>query len=99
RYFHVTGVQTCALPICTTWRTPSGSPRDQGVYGNRTSAAILPPAGGSGAGALSPFRGRGCTVISAHPPVTCCRARWWITLPASRSDERRVGKVWRPEEP
>src|SRR5690606_40013426 len=83
RDFHVTGVQTCALPISPTHRAPSASegfPRRPHTTKPLTGPALPAP------GSQSP--------LTAKPPRTpgtpCTRPP-----PRSRSEERRVGKECR----
>src|SRR5687768_7605330 len=78
----VTGVQTCALPICTTsccsgisWTRCRGTPA-------RTTSS-WPPTCCCTWGTSTPFSGR--------PRGRCARAE----CSRSRSEERRVGKAWR----
>src|SRR5690606_41129028 len=85
RDFHVTGVQTCALPISTvgapTDRTRSplhATPPTCTITGDR-AAAHAPARGGAGP------RG-GASRAPAGPRGGASRA------PAGRSEERRVGK-------
>src|SRR5690606_40651870 len=80
RDFHVTGVQTCALPISDRGLRRGAA---DGLRRNRRRAAPE-PAGGAVAGAgFHPARGgalTGSTLSAAARP---------------RSEERRVGKEWR----
>src|SRR5690606_39283650 len=86
RDFHVTGVQTCALPIS------SGPPRSGRLFSRpifcrpRKSAGATPPGGGASAGrARIGFRA----------------AATGQAIPTGRSEERRVGKEcssrWPPD--
>src|SRR5436309_6961065 len=86
RDFHVTGVQTCALPICASARSSDirfypAAPIDS----NRTAAAK--ESNGISAG----VQGAGCVggLIKRRRIEKCGTAR------AVRSEERRVGKECR----
>src|SRR5690606_41068429 len=95
RDFHVTGVQTCALPICVTGNCNSACPNRTALasrFGVRFSAD---------APALSPVR-RACNTIFRHQSsrkvdVSAASA---LNKGDNRSDERRVGKEcstrWQP---
>src|SRR5690606_40710171 len=79
RDFHVTGVQTCALPICpisspTSPASPAPAP---GPSALRTQQAPRAAARAHDPGMMS----------TAHPPRRTSGGR--------RSEERRVGKEWR----
>src|SRR5690606_40985341 len=92
RDFHVTGVQTCALPI---WGTPF---RD-GAIGEKTE--IPASAGMTPVGVVLIVRKqrRPREPARNHPSRPCrrtCRAR---LRDADRSEERRVGKEWTPRRP
>src|SRR5690606_40711692 len=90
RDFHVTGVQTCALPI-STGDVPGPRPPDPGVW------VPAPPAARPG-----PGRGRargGVVTVRWNPgrPRRCpeCNTIVHTAGPVTRSEERRVGKEWR----
>src|SRR5690606_40513756 len=87
RDFHVTGVQTCALPIYaqeSPWVNDVYIiyPPERGAQGRNEAM----PAPTRDRGAVSDGRRRG---RSARPPS---RTRW---PRIRRSEERRVGKEWR----
>src|SRR5690606_40282293 len=87
RCFHVTGVQTCALPIYTT--SPSAStwpsaPRN-----------ITVPASPASTGTFQPSAPR---IVSARPPSVRSVSSTAAVPPAPpRSDERRVEEEARSE--
>src|SRR5690625_5362411 len=74
---HVTGVQTCALPICRTQPRPS-------------LPAPSPMVSGSGISPICPAHGNSRTVRSPAGGCHCPRGSVWIRW--RRSEERRVGK-------
>src|SRR5690606_40570015 len=84
RDFHVTGVQTCALPICLRPTLPANGPR-----GRRSSSSTRK--GSFGSNANSRASGSNCSAgrqrfVAESPSAgSCCR----------RSEERRVGKEGR----
>src|SRR5690606_40018749 len=94
RDFHVTGVQTCALPISqidTWWGEPDLSPAER-VYGANVLNVLAIGAGIPG------------KPVNAIPPkaVAHCQLRFVagtdvanIRPAVERSEERRVGKEWR----
>src|SRR5690606_40760177 len=86
RDFHVTGVQTCALPIsAAAERFAAG---DRRVRGRRDRAGGRGDARrGATGGAMA--GGRGISRRGSPPGVARRGAR------ALRSEERRVGKEWR----
>src|SRR5690606_39744563 len=79
RYFHVTGVQTCALPIYAI--------RDAGTvqHVRRTDRALAHPARGI-------WRNRTQGRRRDQPWTVLCAG---LSQPPGRSEERRVGKEWR----
>src|SRR5262249_57955145 len=86
----VTGVQTCALPICTSWARRWRLGERQQFFSPRR---VL-----RGEGRLSPAA-RLTTVRRGGRPI---RPRRWParraatgTAAKTRSEERRVGKEWR----
>src|SRR5690606_40880712 len=80
RDFHVTGVQTCALPIWERWSC--GSPATRDATGTLE--------GGERTG-KSPLRGtNGAWCWRRCLPLTRTRS-----VGRPRSEERRVGKEWR----
>src|SRR5207253_7558434 len=90
---HVTGVQTCALPICTAGTTSKPNrlqqvPRSAPARTNLSSWASR--AASAAASRLSAERIRASSVAA-----DCCRI-------SARSEERRVGKEgrdrWAPDE-
>src|SRR3712207_7528298 len=76
----VTGVQTCALPICRERGCSRGTARSSGAQQNSSTA--IP-----GRAKLAASNG-----YSAKPKSICCAAAQSSTL---RSEERRVGKECR----
>src|SRR5690606_40117799 len=79
RDFHVTGVQTCALPILTP-RTWPGSVRWRcAVNGRRTPGSA----------------DRAWRVATRSYVIFSCKKAQEAAVPKSRSEERRVGKEWR----
>src|SRR5690606_39808889 len=89
RDFHVTGVQTCALPISAAERAGTGSVRAVRAPSRWTRASagrrLRPAPRRSAAAAPSPAG----TARTAPRPAG-------LRLPARslRSEERRVGKAW-----
>src|SRR5690606_40708004 len=87
RDFHVTGVQTCALPICPPprWRSGRCRGRSRRCPGGRR-AVRAPHVAPS---AVVSWRRPAAEKVSATrtPP-----AGWSTTLVELRSEERRVGK-------
>src|SRR5690606_40272020 len=83
RGFHVTGVQTCALPIC------------RGGHGPCTSAAARRAFAGIRGDRVG--GGRGGTWPAGATAVTAVRQASWDRGSATvwRSEERRVGKECR----
>src|SRR5690606_39752811 len=89
RDFHVTGVQTCALPI-----SAGGRPLKSGLL---PFMIIIPGGSGQGGGSnllYSSLAGRmggsgSAAVVSSGAPASSPRGS------ASRSEERRAGKEWR----
>src|SRR5690606_40594838 len=80
RVFHVTGVQTCALPICEQCRS---------LYwpkGKRYPAA--------GIHAVRAICDRTAVALECRIQATCPAAPVRLHR-AGRSEERRVGKEWR----
>src|SRR5690606_40324329 len=88
RDFHVTGVQTCALPICTAGDAP----------GTAGAAAPAEPAQASGAEAVAAAYRTGSEGGQAAPAAAPAAPA--PTSQTARSEERRVGKEcssrWRP---
>src|SRR5690606_40744498 len=90
RDFHVTGVQTCALPISSspTERLPSSPAPGWRPW-------LRPPAGPARAAGR-----RSCSAARSLPASSSSPA-WSVTTP-SRSEERRVGRdniySWYPEQ-
>src|SRR5690606_40780342 len=87
RDFHVTGVQTCALPIllqaCANGNAEiAGVLLDAGADGNARDADDLTPLLEAARGGHSEVLAR---LAQARPDVTA----------VDRSEERRVGKEWR----
>src|SRR5439155_2721313 len=85
---HVTGVQTCALPICTPAKPFSGSPESAGVP--TTSRSQEPRRCGwmlPSTASLRQTGGRELERIVFDEATIARRVR--------RSEERRVGKEWR----
>src|SRR5690606_40351335 len=84
RDFHVTGVQTCALPISvSTVDGPCPLPRTRPVSSStaRSLVYVLPKSISSAAGPMLTTR-----------PFACPRRGRRNPDPARRSEERRVGK-------
>src|SRR5690606_40521043 len=81
RDFHVTGVQTCALPICVEAEGAHG-PVAEGVL---RAGAVHPEADGADVAAGVPPLGRRGRAASALV------APAGVDLAAARSEERRVG--------
>src|SRR5690606_40772414 len=85
RAFHVTGVQTCALPISTAPPAPSASPSPAAWACRRPDMRWRPEAGltPSWPEGAFPRRGAGerCSTISVATDISLLR-----------SEERRVGK-------
>src|SRR5690606_39867251 len=85
RVFHVTGVQTCALPIC-----PNRPGVEQEVA-NRINAVTTR----SSVARMGTAAAFGDQARSHTPPPTMHGATGLRTVPC-RSEERRVGKECRP---
>src|SRR5690606_40113271 len=82
RSFHVTGVQTCALPISR--RRPGGHSRRRAAhaaFGNRRTAATQLLVRSDRRDARAELRAR--------------LSRAQRAIPRSRSEERRVGEGWK----
>src|SRR5690606_40983923 len=89
RDFHVTGVQTCALPISRDYAV--------NIKTVRNAVALL-----ESEGLVTPVRRRG-TVVRSRPPMRrlgmerYAKSNWKfgdrVAFVADRSEERRVGKV------
>src|SRR5207302_8179587 len=97
RDFHVTGVQTCALPIFTPRGTTTRPTADQvRIALMDTLTPWLP-----GARVLDLFAGAGGVGLEAlsrgarHATFVESQVR----AVAARSEERRVGKAWRARGP
>src|SRR5690606_40301958 len=88
RDFHVTGVQTCALPICSALRKlPRQLP---------SSAAPCRLSCRESCGAVSAARNAWFSGVPLSVSSPCCSNT--LAVPATRrvrSEERRVGKEWR----
>src|SRR5207302_2145083 len=82
RDFHVTGVQTCALPICYR-EVSSGLTPIMQMLARRKPGANLPVAGSPKAALAETAVCRSCKSSAA-----CPRGRF----SSGRSEERRVGK-------
>src|SRR5690606_41096759 len=89
RDFHVTGVQTCALPICpkmaVTMSSRAETSRVIKIKTNRTIKTSL---------MTKPNR------MTAMPPKRKAKPERFRTTRAdraARSEERRVGKAWREQ--
>src|SRR5690606_39452133 len=85
RDFHVTGVQTCALPICarSDSRIPIGT-----VVCSAIRLVVRVPV-------LS--RHSTSTLLSDSTALICCTSAPFCAIrsaPSARSEERRVGKGW-----
>src|SRR5436305_4747371 len=76
----VTGVQTCALPICQCYPGPTGS------AGTVTSITLRNPWGPDNTGG-NPY----VTITPAN--LAACQI--WVAFGNTRSEERRVGKECR----
>src|SRR5690606_40549812 len=94
RDFHVTGVQTCALPICTRPEKPA-SLRKSTVMARAASSPVVT--------LVARRRADFCRSLRASQPSGENRSRIWLALctalliEARRSEERRVGKEGRAE--
>src|SRR5207302_5824507 len=88
RDFHVTGVQTCALPIWNRWCAPSRYP------GNRAPAAVH-----TAQAHRVVFRGLpkslALLLFLAYVAGSDLPVAGRCAISACRSEERRVGKEWR----
>src|SRR5690606_40453978 len=84
RDFHVTGVQTCALPIYSQSSTVSRSSESVPVLSKQAAFTRASEARKSPLRATMPRRAR-----AARPPHTA------TGVARPRSEERRVGKEWR----
>src|SRR5690606_41039592 len=88
RDFHVTGVQTCALPICTTvgWKGLINDPHLDGSHdvhhGLRLAREVL-------LGVLDAGVPAACEFLEPTSPQYIADAVSWGAI---RSEERRVGK-------
>src|SRR5690606_40071794 len=83
---HVTGVQTCALPILSRAKYKA---YDFGVIDGQWADAYQIPEGGSNCAALEGFTDFVADIkngMAELPDYICV---------AARSEERRVGKEWR----
>src|SRR5690606_41199338 len=81
RDFHVTGVQTCALPICkdTEREKPLANMLEFKIIGRPYARHNGPPA----------------VPGADYTPVAGCRTWRNAGTVRTRSEERRVGKEWR----
>src|SRR5690606_40958516 len=85
RDFHVTGVQTCALPIS---KRSCGIPHLRRISSRREGEGFQEPT-------TTPL---GISVTRSEAmPLAMINLRWYSvsTTIRSRSEERRVGKEWR----
>src|SRR5207302_6626890 len=82
RGFHVTGVQTCALPICTLPLTPIAD-RAKGNYSETSGSIVI---NGKVLQGLA-----GCDRYGSEP---CYISAYDAATGRQRSEERRVGKEW-----
>src|SRR5690606_40824862 len=91
RDFHVTGVQTCALPISTpatiSTSTPSSSCRCSASHDTRCSLTYAPCSSSSSSSSAD------CQLCLTYSPVHVLQLLIKHTPP--RSEERRVGKEGR----
>src|SRR5690606_40599796 len=85
RDFHVTGVQTCALPI-------SSERRRSARYRARCSATMVLPVPGPPVTLYAPLP----FIITSRFCDGCRNVRQWSSPAFKRSEERRVGKERRP---
>src|SRR5690606_41047371 len=92
RDFHVTGVQTCALPI---FRRPRGSPR-RGIRHSPPPRARAPPRGGGRRRWPPAGPVRAAAPALGHRGAGFPRVPRFAAPPPPRSEERRVGKEGRP---
>src|SRR5690606_41073161 len=90
RDFHVTGVQTCALPILK----PSAASLYISVASATASSARIRiwNFADSRASAAKSFMGVGCSTRSI--PAACSSAMPRAAVDSSRSEERRVGEEY-----
>src|SRR5690606_40939288 len=89
RDFHVTGVQTCALPI---YRLEHGRVVSRATGRLRTRTRVLPAVPRPATAARGPLRaGRHVGQPGLRPPPP------EAVPPGRRSEERRVGKERRPQ--
>src|SRR5690606_40431375 len=90
RDFHVTGVQTCALPISRAAARPSASaaPRASVAVGGRMRLA-------SHQAMPRKMKPNSIFTRSIHGPALGRKRA--PTVPNTRSEERRVGKEWKEQ--
>src|SRR5690606_39568787 len=86
RDFHVTGVQTCALPILDGLAPVAGSCPGAAVSHAAVSGGAAAQCGGA---ALPPSDGATLSGPGAGP------GRRPLVVQRTRSEERRVGNAWR----
>src|SRR5690606_39565862 len=83
RDFHVTGVQTCALPILAWPSITASSARSERLGSNGEPPEIIT------ANTSSPLSRSALQKTKSSPVIA------FQDSPLSRSEERRVGKEWR----
>src|SRR5690606_41076767 len=89
RDFHVTGVQTCALPISVPLGRTSLPPLPMPSMASRSNWRWFSSKPSHTASTI------GCPNTSANWLQSLREQRLKITYCAARSEERRVGKEWR----
>src|SRR5690606_42102738 len=88
RDFHVTGVQTCALPIRHATKIAA-------IASSQRSSCPRPALPGSAVARSTSWPATPCRVVSKELRVRVCMARSCVFQGGNRSEERRVGKECR----
>src|SRR5690606_40693871 len=94
RDFHVTGVQTCALPIYISWNVRELYESDPGKPPAYTANA-MGPFGETLQELRHDLRLMYADVLREDLPILDLTGGEPVLVAAARSEERRVGKGWR----
>src|SRR5690606_39568867 len=94
RGFHVTGVQTCALPISAVARR---SPAMRTPSAVRSARTVVPSGDSAGLTPVVAGRVSGCAVRTRSKNDVEVEDRKDGPKPVTRSEERRVGKECRDQ--